>query len=243
MPSPPNPPRVDVLHVEDDDAWAGLVRHWLKSRGLTVHHERTGMDMRLYLGNNPLPRCLILDLSLGDSDGLTQCDYVKASPGLQSLPIVVLTARDINPAEVLKRRALYRVEKGVKTEEELTALIGSILFQQEHDRGVIESNNLRVEPELRRVLLGGKEIARLGAGPFSALSLLLRSSPVPVSDGALYAAFLSRHAYQTSDHELAEHHVLRNYVSLLRKELGKPVGDRIIRADAGYYYVPQVAAV
>lgn len=239
MPDPSNKPRIDVLHVEDDDSWAGLVQHWLQARGLTVQRMRSGTEMRRHLSTcSPLPRCLLLDLALGDDDGLTLCDHVKQSPRLQILPVVILTARSILPVDVLKRRALYRVEKGTKTEDELAAVIESILTQQDRDQGVIDAGDLRLDPHERKVFLRGKEIARLAPGPFSALCLLVRSSPIPVADGAFYAAFLSRHAYHTPDHEIAEHHVLRNYVSLLRKELGKTAGDRIVRAEAGYFYIP-----
>jgi DNA-binding response OmpR family regulator len=238
MPKPPLEPRVDVLHVEDDDSWAGLVNHWLTARGLTVQRMRSGREMRVHLSVCPsLPRCLLLDLSLGDDDGLTLCDHVKRSPRLQRLPVVVLTARDIRAADVLNRSALYRVEKGTKTEDELAAVILSILTQQDRDRGVIDAGDLRLEPNGRKVFQAGKEIAALHPGPFSALCLLARSSPIPVEDQDLYRAFLSRHPYQTPDHEFAVQHVLRNNVSLLRRVLGKEVGERIVRAESGYFYI------
>lgn len=231
--------RIDVLHVEDDDGWAELVKLWLPERGLTVKRVLTIREMRAYLSECPsLPRCLLLDLGLSDGDGLTQCDYVKRSPRLQSLPVVILTARDIPAADVLKRKALYRVEKGRKTEDELPAAILSILTQGERDRGVIDAGDLRLDPRENTVFLEGKERARLPHGPFAALSLLARSSPIPVEDRALYTAFLTRHPYHTADHELAVQQVLRNNVSTLRRLLGKELGGRIDRAEAGYFYIP-----
>lgn len=231
--------RIDVLHVEDDDSWGRLVKLWLLERGLTVKRVRTGWEMRLYLsGCRFLPRCLLLDLNLSDGDGLTQCDYVKTSPRLQSLPIVILTARDIPAADVLKHKALYRVEKGRNTEGELPAAILSILTQGERDRGVIDVGDLHLDPHENTVFLEGKEAARLPHGPFAALSLLARNSPSPVQDHALYTAFLTRHPYHTADHELAVQQVLRNNISTLRRLLGKELGGRIDRAEAGYYYIP-----
>ncbi len=231
--------RIDVLHVEDDDSWAGLVKHWLASRGLTVQRMRSATEMRDHLSTcSPLPRCLLLDLILKDGDGLTLCDYVKRSPRLQSLPIVILTGRSIHATDVLKRLALYRVEKGTKTEGELVAAIKSILTQQERDRGVIDAGDLRVDPHGNKVFLAGKEIASLHPGPFTALCVLARSAPMPVDDQVLYQAFLSRHAYHTPDHDLAVPQVLRNNVSQLRRALGKTVGNRIERAEAGYFYIP-----
>lgn len=239
MLEPDKTKRIDVLHVEDDDAWADLVKLWLSARGLSVQRLSSGSEMRTYLSTCPvLPRCLLLDIGLKEDNGLKLCRYVKNSPRLQILPIIVLTAWDIRAAEVLSRRALYRVEKNAKTEEELVAVIETVLAQQARDQGVIDASDLRLDPRGRTVFVEGKEIAHLEPGPFSAMCLLARSAPIPVEDGALYKAFLSRHAYETPDHELAAQHVLRNYVSLLRKELGKTVGERIVRAEAGYFYIP-----
>lgn len=239
MLNPALEPRVDVLHVEDDDDYAALVRLWLRARGLSVQRVKTGLEMRRHLNDFPvLPRCLLLDLGLSDGDGLTQCDYAKCSPRLQILPVVILTARDIPAADVLKRKALYRVEKGRNTEDELPAAILSILTQGERDRGVIDAGDLHLDPSENTVFLEGKEHARLPHGPFAALSLLARSSPIPVEDQALYQAFLTRHPYHTPDHDLAVPLVLRNNVSQLRRMLGKTIGGRIERAEAGYFYIP-----
>lgn len=230
---------VDVLHVEDDDAWAGLVQAWLTRRGMRVQRMSSGMEARRYLSTcAELPRCLLLDLGLVDDNGLALCDHIKASPRLQSLPIIVLTARPIPVVDVLSHHALYRVEKGLQTEIELTAVIDSTLTQQERSQGVIDIGDLRLEPVERRVRLRGKEIARLALGPFSALSLLVRASPLPVDDDTLYSTFLSRHPYKSPDHKRAIQHVLRTYVSLLRRALRTIAGSRISRAEGGYFYVP-----
>ncbi|MBI2787278.1 MAG: response regulator transcription factor [Elusimicrobia bacterium] len=238
MTGPSASARVDVLYVEDDEAWAGLVQLWLKARGMNVRCMRSGAEMLRYLdGCAVLPRCLLLDLSLGDTHGLTLCDHVKRSPRLQSLPVIVLTARDIKATEVLAHYALYRVQKDAKTEAELISVIKSVLNQQGRAQGVIDAGDLHLEPVERIVFRAGKRIARLSPGHYSALSLLMRSSPIPVPDDALYASFLSRHSYDIEDHENAARQVLRNYVSALRKNLGRAIGDRIVRAEAGYFYI------
>lgn len=230
---------VDVLHVEDDDAWAGLVEVWLTDRGMRVQRLRSGMEARRHLSTCPeLPRCLLLDLGLGDESGLALCDHVKASPRLQRLPIIILTARPVPAVDILSHHALYRVEKGTTTEAELAAAIESILTQHERSQGVIDAGDLHLDPAGHKVILRGKEIARLSPGPFSALYLLVRSSPIPVDDDTLYSAFLSRHSYKSPDHELAVRHVLRNYISRLRRDLGSIAGSRITRAEAGYFYIP-----
>lgn len=239
MLQPPATGSIDVLHVEDDDAWAGLVQAWLNNRGMRVQRLRSGTEARRFLGTcTELPRCLLFDLGLGDDNGLALCDHVKGSPRLQSIPVIILTARPIPAIDVLAHHAVYRVEKGTKTEDELSAAVESILLQHGRSQGVIDAGDLHLDPVERKVMLRGKEIARLAPGPFSAFYLLVRSSPIPVEDNALYSAFLSRHSYNSPDHELAVRHVLRNYVSRLRRDLGSIVGSRITHAQAGYFYIP-----
>lgn len=232
--------RVDVLHVEDDAAWTRLVQRWLTKHGLTVHHVPTGSKLLEFLDSTPvLPRCLLLDIVLRDGDGLDLCDRIKRSPRLQSLPIIVLTGINIDPVEVLKHQALYRVEKGMKAADELVAVIDSILTQQRRDQGVVDAGDVRLDPTKGTVYLKGEQIARLAPGPFSAFSLLTQSAPGCVEDDLLYRAFLSRRSYKSLDHELTVRHVLRNYVSLLRRDLGKPIGERIMRDESGYAYKPR----
>jgi len=87
-------PGIDVLHVEDDDQYAELVRMWVTARGLVMHRVRSRGELMDYLTVcAPPPRCLLLDMSLKDSAGLSLCDELKKSPTLQQLPIILLSGR------------------------------------------------------------------------------------------------------------------------------------------------------
>ena len=80
---------IDVLHLEDDDLYADLVKMWITGHGLTLRRVRSRAELLRDLAIcAPPPRCLLLDLSLQDSQGLTLCDELKKSPSLQHLPIV-----------------------------------------------------------------------------------------------------------------------------------------------------------
>ncbi len=230
----------DILHAEDDDDWAGLVRRWLEEKGLPVRRMRTGAELLAHLGaRSAAPRCVLLDLTLPDADGLELCERVKRDPALQSVPVVIFTGRDIPAAECLRRQALYRVTKGPGARAELEAALDAVLVQQERSRGVVEAGDLRLDPEGGRVFLSRVCVGRLHPGPFAALRLLVRESPAAVGESRLYEAFLSRRPYHKSEPELAARAVVRNYVSRLRRDLGPRLGERLVRVKGrGYAYRP-----
>lgn len=77
-------PGIDVLYVEDDDQYAELVWRWVTARGLVMDRVRSRAELLDYLAVcAPPPRCLLLDISLEDSAGLSLCDELKKSPANQ----------------------------------------------------------------------------------------------------------------------------------------------------------------
>lgn len=238
----PNPSLspVHVLHLDDDDEWAGLVDLWLGSRGFKVFRFATCVELRSYLKRcRRLPLCLLLDLSLRDGDGLAICDEVKGSPAFQHLPIVILTGQRVTQAECLRHEALYRVLKDAGAQDELAAVVESILRQQERTLGVIDAGDLRLDPRDRTVRRDGAPIITLEPGPFEAFRLLVHSAPNTVDLLNLYGAFLRRNAYHKENQELAIRTTVRNYISRLRDGLG-PLGARIesVRREGYVYKAP-----
>lgn len=230
---------IQVLQVEDDPEWRQLVGRWVRRRGLTFHAVSSQAALRDYLARgNAAPRCIILDLGLGGEDGLAACRLLKGSPAYQAIPLIALTGLEISQAEVLRHGALHLVRKDERAEESLGAVLGAVLSQHEKSRGVIEADDIQLDPEDRTVLI--REVARIDfkPGPFAAFRHLVAASPEAVPDAQLYGAFLERHAYSKPDHELSVRGTLRNYVSRLRLDLGPRVGKRIVRRPGGYAYVP-----
>lgn len=237
-PAPTIPDGVDVLHVDDDDDWSGLVRHWLTARGYRVHCLQSRAEALKYLeGAKTLPRCLLLDLTLQDGDGLEICDRVKESPRLQAMPVVILSGSAGDALACLEHLALYRVDKGVGTERELLAVLRTVFDQVGRAQGLVDVGSLSFEPGTGAVSLQGSRIAVLEPGLFAAFLLMARSAPGAVSDEELYHAFISRHSYKKQDPELSRLLLVRNYVSRLRSRLGPVLGSRIVRRkDGGYAY-------
>lgn len=234
-----NAPATDIMHVEDDDEWAELVKIWLDEAGLRTERHRSFADMRARLTAMTCPpRCLLLDLALADGDGLDVCNRLKRDPLFQSIPIVIFTGRDIAPARCLSRRAVGRVLKGPDAKEELTALLAATLDQRDRSRGMVDFGDVRLDaPALSVSLRGGRAVV-LKPGAFAALQRLVGSSPESVPDEVLHASFMERRPYDKRDPELAVRLTVRTYVSSLRKALGAALGARIKRLPGGYAYVP-----
>lgn len=231
----------DVVHVDDDEAWGDLVHAWVAPHGINLLRLRSKGELLGHLKRaKTLPRCLLLDLGLGDSNGLGLCDEIKSSPALQQVPIVVMTASAVSSCECLEHGALHRVLKGPHAERELLAALRTVITQHDRSQGVVDAGDLRLDSRTREVGLTGKVAARLPPGPFHALLLLVKSSPAPVPDEKLYQAFLERKPYhQKADDPLTIPLIVKNYVSRLRRDLGEAVGSRIERTRGeGYAYLP-----
>lgn len=231
-------PCVDVLHVEDDDVYAELVRRWTASGGLTAHRVRSRAEMLDYLSRRARPpRCLLIDPGLKDSHGFDLCDFIKRAPSLQQLPMVLFSGADLTTCECLEHGVLHFIRKGADCRAELLAALTAVISQHARSQGVVDIGDLRLDPLELEVSLAGRPVAKLTSGRFAALLLLVKSAPKVVADEALYSAFLQRHPYHRKDDlELAIRAIVKNYVSHLRSDLGA-VGARIERVRGeGYAY-------
>lgn len=231
---------VDVLHAEDDDVYADLARKWVASGGLTTHRVRSRAELLNYLSTCARPpRCLLLDLGLIDSHGLSLCDAIKRAPSLQQLPIVLFSGANLTSCECMEHGVLHFVRKGADGGPELLAALTAVISQHARSQGVVDLGDLRLNPPDLEVSFAGRPVAKLTAGRFAALLLLVKSAPEVVTDREMYGAFLQRHPYHRKDDlELAILAIVKNYVSHLRSDLG-PLGARIERVRGeGYAYRP-----
>jgi CheY-like chemotaxis protein len=89
-----------ILHVEDNEAHAELLRRGFEGHRVAseIDHILTGeealerLDRGLRAG--VLPDVVLLDLRLPGIDGLDVIDAIRGRPGLERLPVVVLTSSE-----------------------------------------------------------------------------------------------------------------------------------------------------
>lgn len=235
--------RARVLHVEDEDDWAELVRMWLARTDYASYRVAGRTEMVRFLrASRELPDCIVLDLSLSDADGLSVCEQIKADVRLSAIPVVVYSARGDDRLEAIRRRAVQTVLKPVLKgglPDELLAVLDSVIEQQERTRGVLVKAGLRLDPRDRSVRAGGVAPIELEGPLFALFRLLLERAPYAVPDVELRQACLQRGSYRRHHADDPSPRTIANYVSALRASLGPAIGGRFVSVSGGgYAYEP-----
>ena len=101
-----NPP-CPVLLVEDDVATRAITRHILEKEGWEVSEAENGR-VALECMERDRPTLILLDLMMPEMDGFEFAERVRQHPEWRSIPIVVLTAKDLTVEE--RRRLEGSVE-------------------------------------------------------------------------------------------------------------------------------------
>lgn len=81
-----------ILVVEDEQAIAQLVRHYLQKEGFRSVTAMNGVEA-LKKVKAEKPDLILLDLMLPEMDGLEVCKRVRSAPETAMLPIIMLTAK------------------------------------------------------------------------------------------------------------------------------------------------------
>ncbi len=79
-----------VLLIDDEARVGAALRFALSPHGIDVVHETTAAA-GLERARQSAPDCILLDVDLGDSDGLEACRALKADARTARIPVVMLT--------------------------------------------------------------------------------------------------------------------------------------------------------
>ena len=109
-----------ILIVEDDATLRELLRRTLEPAGWDVIEAADGRPA-LELIARRRPSLILLDLMLPELDGVQVIDELQATPGGREIPIVVLTAKELTPAEHqrLNESVAQILQKGTYSGEDL----------------------------------------------------------------------------------------------------------------------------
>ena len=95
--SPDRFPRIAI--VDDMPDARRLIRRILQSQGdYTIYEADNGREA-IVLAERELPDLIILDLMMPEVDGFGVLDALKANPQTAQIPVVVVTAKELTPAE------------------------------------------------------------------------------------------------------------------------------------------------
>jgi CheY-like chemotaxis protein len=86
-----NKTKYDVLIVDDDKSTVYLISEYFKKKGYSYKSTGLGNEAIQLLEKN-VPKLLLLDILLPDSDGYEICESLKSNDNLKNLPIFYITA-------------------------------------------------------------------------------------------------------------------------------------------------------
>jgi len=110
-----------VLLVEDDQAARDATRRMLYKLGFKAAEAANGRDALKWLEDNGEPALILLDLMMPEMDGFAFLDAIRDRPALKAVPVVVLTAKDLNAEEkrMLTGRTAQVLAKGETSSHDL----------------------------------------------------------------------------------------------------------------------------
>ena len=79
--------------VEDDEQIAHILRFILEREGFKVHAAPDGRTAQELIASLSPPAIVILDVMLPHADGFELLARIRAKPGWEAVPVVLLTAR------------------------------------------------------------------------------------------------------------------------------------------------------
>ena len=82
-----------ALVVEDDPQIAHILRFILEREGYAVHHAADGRSAQNLIDTLAAPAIVTLDVMLPHTDGYELLKRIRATPGWEAVPVILLTAR------------------------------------------------------------------------------------------------------------------------------------------------------
>jgi CheY-like chemotaxis protein len=87
--------------VEDDPDSAKIVGETLSDHGIHVNFARHGREALEHLAG-ATPSVIVLDLMMPVMDGFTFLEHIQNDPAWRAIPVVILTAKVLEPAEAAR---------------------------------------------------------------------------------------------------------------------------------------------
>ncbi|MEA3241589.1 MAG: ATP-binding protein, partial [Pseudomonadota bacterium] len=121
----------DVLIVDDEPFAVDLERKIVAEMGLEVRTAFSGREAIAKL-QEKAPGLVVLDLMMPEIDGFQVAEYMKSEGRLRQIPIIVVTAKDLDPQEIiqLKNQVNKVIKKGVNMRDLLLSEVDKWFAQQ-----------------------------------------------------------------------------------------------------------------
>ncbi|MGQ3055352.1 MAG: putative bifunctional diguanylate cyclase/phosphodiesterase [Roseateles sp.] len=148
------PPRPRVLLVDDDEVNLLLTAAALRERGFEVTEAASGSEA-LGLLSARTPDVVVLDALMPELDGFETCSLLRATPGFESLPVLMLTGLD-DEASINRAYQAGATDFFVKSPQ-WSLLDGRLRY-------LLRSSRTRIELERSKAKLArAQDLARMGS--------------------------------------------------------------------------------
>ena len=148
------PPRPRVLLVDDDEVNLLLTAAALRERGFEVTEAASGSEA-LGLLSTRTPDVVVLDALMPELDGFETCSLLRATPGFESLPVLMLTGLD-DEASINRAYQAGATDFFVKSPQ-WSLLDGRLRY-------LLRSSRTRLELERSKAKLArAQDLARMGS--------------------------------------------------------------------------------
>lgn len=225
-------PSYKILHAEDDPEWAELLSARLASTPYQVFRAATGQQAVSLAGRIGCDLA-ILDIKLPDMSGHDLCRKLRELPGLERLPVIVLSSHPLEKVKSLKIGADAFVSK-ISGAAEILPTMEALVRRVQMDTGVLLRGDLRLDPRGNAVFLEDRLVATLTRKEFVFFYALVKKSPEPLSKDELTKNIL----HQEGDAD--ESRSMEMLATRTRKRLGKLLAGRISGSRKfGWLYLSQ----
>jgi threonine synthase len=118
-----------VAIVDDTPDARRLIRRILQSQGNYTLFEASNGQEAIELAMREVPDLIILDLMMPEIDGFYVLDALKADARTASIPVIVVTAKELTPAEKsrLQGRIHTLMQKGEFLNDDLLDEVTALL--------------------------------------------------------------------------------------------------------------------
>ena len=168
-----------VLIVEDEKNIVDIIRFNLQRTGYNTLEAYDG-EAGLAMAREKKPDLILLDVMMPKMMGFDVCRALRAEG--DNVPVIILTAREEEEDKILgleigaddyitKPFNILEVKARIKAIMRRTSARGQIAKPE----SILESGDMRVDCESRRVSISGREV-NLTAKEFDLLELLIRNS-------------------------------------------------------------------
>jgi threonine synthase len=120
-------PRIAI--VDDNEDVRRLIRRILQSQGNYTLYEATNGQEAVALARRERPNLIILDLMMPEMDGFSVINELERDPDTAEIPIIVVTAKELSPAEKDQLRGHIQslMQKGDFLSDELLDEVRALL--------------------------------------------------------------------------------------------------------------------